>query len=81
MTHQDLLLQVTNPRGVLDESQAGALEAAAALFSLEAGGPESGASLDVAMPAPFGAPAGRGGSRLRGFQRGCGRCALENCIP
>ncbi|CAL5229490.1 g12825 [Coccomyxa viridis] len=37
--------KVSNPKGVLDESQAGALQTAADLFSLEAGGPQSGASL------------------------------------
>ena len=53
------LLQVSNPRGVLDEAHAGALQTAASLFSLEAGGPESGFSLEAAVPMPFGHSGGR----------------------
>ncbi|BDA50474.1 3'-5' RNA helicase YTHDC2 [Coccomyxa sp. Obi] len=72
--------KVTDPRGVLDESHAEALQTAATLFSLEAGGPENGASLD-AMPmmqsfrgrGSF-APSHRGGGRSeRGAEHQYGR--------
>ena len=53
-----LLLQVSNPQGMLDDSQAGALHTAAALFSLEAGGPQSGASLEGAPSPGFHRPSG-----------------------
>lgn len=63
------VLQVSNPNGVLDESHTGALQAAASLFSLEAGGPENGASLEVASYAPIGRGGGRFGSSYRGGGR------------
>jgi hypothetical protein len=53
-----MLLQVSNPQGTLDASQAGALHTAAALFSLEAGGPQSGASLEGAPSPGFNRPSG-----------------------
>lgn len=63
-------MQVTDPRGVLDESHAEALQTAATLFSLEAGGPENGASLD-AMPLM---PSFRGRGSFAPSHRGGGRC-------
>lgn len=63
-------MQVTDPRGILDESHAEALQTAATLFSLEAGGPENGATLDAMpiMPSFRGrgsfAPSHRGGGRF-----------------
>lgn len=51
-------MQVSNPKGVLDESQAGALQTAADLFSLEAGGPQSGASLEAGPSPGFARPSG-----------------------
>jgi hypothetical protein len=65
--------QVANPREPLSAAQTDALRAAAALFSLEAGGPDSGAALGPpppppararpARPAAFPGPArGRGGA-------------------
>ena len=60
--------QVANPKGELSEDQAAALQAAASLFSLEAGGADSGASLDAsddALAFAASAPAGGGGMRGR----------------
>ena len=70
-------MQVTDPRGMLDESHAEALQTAATLFSLEAGGPENGASLDV-MPMM---PSFRGRGSFAPFHRGSGRfVAPQNAL-
>jgi hypothetical protein len=76
-------MQVSDPRAALEEAQVGALHAAAALFSLEAGGANSGslAGPSCAQAAPRGrappfSPA-RGASG-RGWSSG--RCALAHSV-
>ena len=72
------LPQVANPKGRLADDQGAALQAAAALFSLEAGGPDSGASLDddISALAFAAARSGGGGGGFRGGGGGSARSGV-----